>query len=166
MSKSETLQQLAAASNTARIEELSQQTERLRQAKLSSAEELAAILEPLAQAMAALTDETRASLMQINQCSKEQGEQFQAQIASATQAWNAAASAARDAALQLDSAGRRMEWHHYLLAGMTGMLAGLLTSVFWLWLAPAPTIQNLLDPKAIAELLRPEIAALKPHKGK
>jgi len=166
MSKSETLQQLAAASNAARIEALSQQTERLRQAKLSSAEELATILEPLAQAMAALTDETRANLAQINQRSQEQGEQFQAQIANATQAWKAAANAAQDAALQLDSAGRRMEWHHYLLAGMTGMLAGLLASVFWLWLVPAPTIQNVLDPKAIAELLRPEIAALKPHKGK
>ncbi|MQA21163.1 hypothetical protein [Rugamonas rivuli] len=58
---------LAAASNVARIDALSQQVERLRQTKLSSAEELAAILEPLAQAMAALTDETRASLVQSNQ---------------------------------------------------------------------------------------------------
>src|SRR5471032_1594939 len=52
MTKSETVRQLAAASNAAWMEALNQQIESLRQAKLTSVEELATLLEPLAQAMA------------------------------------------------------------------------------------------------------------------
>ena len=166
MTKSETVRQLAAASNAARMEALNQQIESLRQAKLRSAEELATLLEPLAQAMAALTDETRASLEQIGQHSREQGEQFRVQVETAITSWRNATIAAEKAAERLDKAGQRMEVGHYLLAVLTGAVAGMLASVFWLWLAPAPAIQNTLDAKAVAELLRPEIAALKPRKGK
>jgi hypothetical protein len=35
-----------------------------------------------------------------------------------------------------------------------------------LWLAPAPIIENVLDAKAVAELLKAEIAPQKPRKGK
>jgi len=166
MKKTETMRQLAAASNAARVEALNQQIERLRQAKLTSAEELASILEPLAQAMAALTDETRISLEQIEQRSREQGEKLRNQTQTAISSWNNAAKAAQQAAERLDEAGQRLQLNHYLLAILTGVMTGLLASVFWLWLAPAPTVQNVLDAKAVAELLRPEIAAPKPRKGK
>jgi predicted membrane metal-binding protein len=87
MTKSETLKQLAAASNEARLDKLNQQIERLREAKLTSAEELATLLEPLAQAMAALTDETRASLEQVQEYNKEQSKQFLKQLENVTTAW-------------------------------------------------------------------------------
>jgi malate synthase len=58
MTKSETMKQLAAASNAGRLDDLGQRIETLRSARIESAEQLAAMLEPLAQAMAALTDET------------------------------------------------------------------------------------------------------------
>ena len=48
MSKSETMKQLAAASNAAGLAELGKQIETVRQAKLESAEQLASTLEPLA----------------------------------------------------------------------------------------------------------------------
>jgi membrane-associated phospholipid phosphatase len=36
-----------------------------------------------------------------------------------------------------------MEWQHYGLAVMTGLITAALVSAFWLWLAP-PTVQNQL----------------------
>ena len=57
-----------------------------------------------------------------------------------------------------------MEWRHYLLATSTACMTALLVSAFWLWLAP-PTVSNYLDAKAVADELRPAIAALKPSKG-
>ncbi|WP_229258913.1 IncQ-type mobilization protein MobB [Duganella flavida] len=166
MTKSETVKQLAAASNEARLASLNQQIERLREAKLASAEELATLLEPLAQAMAALTDETRVSLEQIEQHGKEQSKQFLMQLETAIKTWHSATKAAQLAAERLEAAGQRMEISHYLLAVMTGMVTGLLVSAFLLWRAPAPIMQNVLDAKEVAELLRPEIAMQKPRKGK
>mgnify|MGYP006205405101 CR=1 FL=1 len=51
MSKTETLRQSAAASNETRLERLASQIESVRQSRHQNAEELAATLEPLAQAM-------------------------------------------------------------------------------------------------------------------
>ncbi|WP_229261724.1 mobilization protein [Duganella margarita] len=116
--------------------------------------------------MAALTDETRASLAQGQQHSKEQNEQFKAQAEAAVKSWRNATQAAERAAERLEQAAWRMELRHYLLAVLTGVMTGLLASAFWLWLAPAPVVQNSLDAKAVAELLRSEIAALKPSRGK
>jgi hypothetical protein len=48
---------------------------------------------------------------------------------------------------------------------MTGLFTAMLVSVFWLWLAP-PTVINQLDPKAVADHLRPEIVAVKRSNGK
>ena len=59
MSKTETARQLNAAATAQRLSTVAAQIETLRQAKQQSAEELAATLEPLAQAMATLVDETR-----------------------------------------------------------------------------------------------------------
>jgi hypothetical protein len=165
MTKSETLKQLAAASNAARLAELGKQIEHVRQAKLESAEQLASFLEPLAQAMAALTDETRQTLVEILRQSREQGERFQEQVQSAERTWQVAAVKTQQAAEWMDLAGRRMESSHYLLALTTGLITAMLVSVFWLWLAP-PTVLNQLDAKAVAEHLKSEIAAVKRSKGK
>lgn len=166
MSKTETLRQSAAASNEKRIERLANQIESLRQAKLQSAEDLAATLEPLAQAMAALADETRQTLAEIDRKSREQGETFSAQVSAAAKEWKAAATEAQKAAEALNQAGQRMEWRHYGLAVVTGLITAVLVSGFWLWLAP-PTVQNMLDARAVAEYLKPAvIEALKPSRGR
>jgi Flp pilus assembly protein TadB len=140
--------------------------ETLRQAKHQSAEDLAATLEPLAQAMAALTDETRQTLAEIERKSQEQGEKFSAQVSEAAKEWKAAAAEAQKAAEALNQAGQRMEWRHYLLAALVGMVTAAAVTASWLFLAP-PSIQNQLDPQAVAEHLKPAvIEALKPSKGR
>ena len=166
MSKTETLRQSAAASNETRLERLASQIEAVRQAKHQSAEDLAATLEPLAQAMAALTDETRQTLAEIERKSREQGEKFSSQISAAAKEWKAAAAEAQKAAEALNQAGQRMEWRHYLLAALVGMVTAAAVTASWLFLAP-PSIQNQLDPQAVAEHLKPAvIEALKPSKGR
>jgi hypothetical protein len=62
MRKTETLRQLAAMSNETHLDMLGRQIEAVHQSRVKSVEELATLLEPLAQAMAALTDETRQTL--------------------------------------------------------------------------------------------------------
>ena len=166
MSKTETLRRLSDAANEKRIERLANQIESLRQAKHQSAEDLAATLEPLAQAMAALADETRQTLAEIDRKSREQGETFSAQVSAAAKEWKAAAAEAQKAAEALNQAGQRMEWRHYALAALTGALTAALVTVFWLWLAP-PKVENLLDARAVAEHLKPAvIEALKPSRGR
>ena len=166
MSKTEILRQSALASNETRLERLAAQIETVRQTKHQSAEDLAATLEPLAQALAALTDETRQTLVEIDRKSREQGERFKVQTDSATQQWKDAAKDAQKAADSLNRAGARMEWSHYGLAVMTGLVTAALVSAFWLWLAP-PTVQNQLDAKAVAAYLKPAvIEALKPSRGR
>ena len=165
MRKTETLKQLADSANKTKLADLGAQIGALHQAKLTSADELASILEPVAQAMAALTDETRQSLVMIEAKGIEQGERIERQIMAAAQACQAATQRAESAAQRLETAGRMMEWRHYLLAMSTACLTALLVSAFWLWLVP-PTVSNYLDAKAVADELRPAIAALKPSKGK
>jgi len=70
MKKTETLRQLAASANEKRIADLGTRIEALRQAKIESADQLASMLEPIAQAMAVLTDETRIALDDIGQKSR------------------------------------------------------------------------------------------------
>ncbi len=55
---------------------------------------------------------------------------------------------------------------HYMLTVSTGVVAGMLVSLFWIWQAPQPTVVNQLDAKEVAEFLAPAIAAMKPSKGK
>ena len=168
MSKTETLRQLSAAENEKRIERLASQIETLRQSQRQSVEDLAATLEPLAQAMAALADETRQTLAEIDRKSREQAERASRQINEAAKSWQEAASEAQTAAEALDRAVQRMEWRHYALAALTGALTAVLVTVFWLWLAP-PNIQNqiTLDANSVAEHLKPAvIEALKPSRGK
>ncbi len=165
MSKAEILRQLAASANASKLAGLSQQIETLRQARLESAEHLAAILEPLAQAMAALTDETRQTLYTVEATAQQQREQAKLEIESVTKTCQEAASTAHRAAERLDNVGRHMELNHYLMSLSIGLLAAMLVSAFWLWLAPRPQVMNQLDAKQVAEYLAPAIAAAKRSSG-
>jgi hypothetical protein len=167
MSKTETLRLSAAASSAQRLEQLSGQIEHLRQARHQSVEDLAATLEPLAQAMAALADETKQTLAEIERRTREQGETFAGQMNEATRSWNQAAERAEQAGARLERAGQRLEWSHYALAGVTGLVTAALVSGFWLWVAPPTSPDVKLNPQAVAELLKPAvIEALKPSKRK
>ena len=166
MSKAETLRQLAASANAKKLEGLTQQIETLRTARLESVEELAAILEPLAQAMAALTDETRETLSTVDATAQEQGERTARQIEGAAKVCQAAAMSAQQSAQCLDNANRSLGLTHHMQTLATGLLSATLASLFWIWQAPQPTVLNQLDPKQVAEYLAPAIAAMKPSKGK
>lgn len=167
MSKTEILRQSAAALNETRLERLASQIEAVRQAKHQSAEDLAAMLESLAQAMAALTDETRQILVTISDQAESRSTKAAEQIERTTQAWIQAAKSAEQAAMALTMAAQRMELRHYLLAAITGMISAGLMIGLWLLLAPPPVIQHRLDPKQTAEYLKPAvIEALKQSKGK
>ncbi|TWI65428.1 relaxasome subunit MobB [Pseudoduganella lurida] len=135
MTKSETLKQLAAASNAARLDKLGQGIEALHSARIENVEQLASMLEPLAQAMAALTDETRQTLTEIEQQGRDQAERFKSQVEAATKALTQASTQAQQAASNMDAAARQTEWRHYLLVVITGLLSGLLVSALWLWQA-------------------------------
>ena len=166
MSKAETLKQSAAASNAARVAVLTSGIEELRQAKHQSAEELAETLEPLAQALAKLTDETRDTLTAIETRTRTQGETFSRQLSTSAKNWEAATTQAQQAADSLNRAGSRLEWTHYALAVTTGLASAVLVSAFWLWLAP-PRVQMQFDAKEVATILKPAvIEALKPSRGK
>jgi hypothetical protein len=116
--------------------------------------------------MAALADETRQTLAEIDRKSREQGEAFKRQLSESVKGYKDAAAAAEQAAESLNRAGSRMEWTHYALAALTGALTAALVTVFWLWLAP-PKVQNMLDAQAVAEYLKPAvIEALKPSRGR
>ena len=167
MSKAETLKQSAAASNAARVAALTSGIEELRQAKHQSAEELAATLEPLAQALATLTDETRETLAAIETRTRAQGETFTSQLDTSAKTWKETATQAQQAADRLNRAGSRLEWTHFVLAAATGMGSAVLVSVFWLWVAPQKEPKLQFDAKEVAALLKPAvIEVLKPSRGK
>ena len=167
MSKAETLKQSAAASNAARLAELTIGIEELRQAKYQSVEELAATLEPLAQALAKLTDETQQTLTTIEARTLTQGETFTRQLDTSAKTWKDTAIQAQQAADSLNQAGSRLEWTHFALAATTGMGSAVLVSAFWLWLAPQKVPQLQFDAKEVAAILKPAvIEALKPSRGR
>lgn len=165
MKKTETVRRLAASENEKSIAELGTRIETLRLAKIESADQLASMLEPIAQAMAALTDETRITLAEIEQKSREHSARFEREVTSAATAVKNAAAVANQSADRLSRAGQSMEWTHYLLSLATGLVTAALVSAFWLWLAP-PTVVSHLNAAQVAEHLRPAIEALRPSKHK
>ena len=174
MSKAETLRQSAQAKNETRLQDLASQVRAVSQARHQSVEDLASMLEPLAQALAALTDQAGKTLTEVDRKSREMSETFQRQLDTATQslkdATTQAQAQAKSAADHLNRAGNRLGWKHYSLttatAVVTGAITAVLVSAFWLWAYP-PTLHNTLDPKAVANLLKPAvIEALKPSRGK
>lgn len=167
MSKTETLRQSAAAKNEQRIEHLASQIQAVRTAKIQSAEDLATVLEPLAQAMAALTDETRQTLAEIDRRGRALDEKAGKQMRDAARTWTEAAERVQKSADSLDKAGRRIEWSHYLLSVMVAAITAVVVSGLWVLLAPAPVVRQTLDAQAVAELLKPAVTeALKPSKGR
>ncbi|WP_371765224.1 hypothetical protein [Massilia sp.] len=87
--------------------------------------------------MAALTEESRETLAGVEQRCREQAANLQNQVDAATVALSRTSTIAQQAANDMDSAARRMEWRYYLLAVSTGLMSGLLVSAFWLLLAPS-----------------------------
>lgn len=165
MKKTETLRQLAASANAKSISELGMRIEALRQAKIESADQLAEMLEPIAQAMAALTYETRSTLLEIGQKSREHSHRFEQEVATAATAVQRAAMMAERASDQMNRAGHNLQWTHYLLSAAIGLLAAGLVSAFWLWREP-PLVTYQMDAAQVAEQLRPAIEALKPPRRK
>ena len=139
MKKTETLRQLAASANEKRIANLGTRIEVLHQAKIESADQLASMLEPIAQAMAALTDETRITLNEIGQKSRVHSERFEREVSAAATAVLQAAAMANESAGRMSWASQSMELGHFLLVVVTSLLTAALVSGFWLWLAP-PTV--------------------------
>ena len=161
MKKTETLRQLAASANENSIADLGTRIEALHQAKIESADQLASMLEPIAQAMAALTDETRITLDEIGQKSRAHSERFEREVTEAATAVLQAAETANEAADRMSRAGQNMELTHYLLVVVTGLLTAALVSAFWLWVAP-PKVVNRIQAAQVAENQRPAIEVLKP----
>ena len=157
MSKTETMRQLSDAANEKRIERLASQIETLRQSKHQSVEDLAATLEPLAQAMAALADETRQTLAEIDRQSREQAERFKTETAIMVKSCQEVAQKARLATDRLDRAGRRLGRVNFLLVGLLGMATGAILGASWIWLAPQPKVQAMLDARAVSEAPKPAL---------
>ena len=149
MSKTETLRQLTRAATVKHVEHMTQQIETLRQAKLQSAEELAALLEPLAQAMAALTDETRETLAQLREQGAQQMAEFQTQSRNIVNTWQHSTQLMDAAATNLNTATHsflqgmtsainqaawRLGWKHYALTVTAGILGAMLTLGLCHWL--------------------------------
>lgn len=145
MTKTETAQQLAAAANAKRVQDLSSQIEAVRQARHQSVEDLAETLEPLALAMVALTEETRQTLVSI----QEQGANQQAETAEAwrkaaqsmvdrakgqqqaTEAMDRASQDARQAMRDLRDGAQGLAWRVWVIAVLVGVLGAALAA-FWI----------------------------------
>jgi chemotaxis protein histidine kinase CheA len=168
MNKTETLRQSASAANEKRLAHLAHQIESVRQAKHQRVEDLASSLEPLAQAMAALSDETLQTLMLIEHRTREQAEAFTRQFQDEVRSFREATAAARKAADRMKQSTQGLRWRHYALAIVTGLLTAGLVSGFWLWVAPPKVVNTVtLNAQAVADLLQPAMtAALNHSKGR
>lgn len=107
------------------------------------------MLEPLAQAMAALTDETRETLAQLRAQSAQQMAEFQTQSRNIVNTWQHSTQLMDDAGRQLreatdrfphgltdtvNQAAWRLGWKHYALTVTAGILAAIVTRGLWHWL--------------------------------
>jgi hypothetical protein len=158
MTKSEMLRQSALALSQERLQELAGQTEALRKAQLGSVDELAARLEPLAQAMASLTQQTAQTLVQIQSESQARSQAYGAELERMRQQLGAASSQAQGVVGSLGQAGRRLEGKFYVVTGLVAVVSSLITAVLvsglWLWVSPPATPAINLDAKAVVKLLR------------
>lgn len=172
MSKAETLRQSAEAANAKRLEGLSLDEKAKALSHAKSVDELAMAIEPLAKALATLSGEAGKALAEIEQKTKAASVDYQRQISATSDNLGMVVRATRQATQELNRAANRLDWSHFALAITTAMLSALLVSGFWLWFKP-PTVQTTLDPKAVAEYLRPAVIEAmksgkdaKPAKGK
>ena len=147
---------------------------KLKQAR--NPEQIAEELEPLAVSLATLADQAAASIQNLEQASKQQAadwskaqeeaarttRQAAATVAEQAKTLQQATASLQEAAQEIEQAQRGQFWTLATVALVSAILAGLLATASVLWLVPAPTVQNTLDPKAVAEHLRaPLLDALK-----
>ena len=172
MSKTETLRQSAEAANAKRLEALGLDEKAKAVSQARTVEELAKAIEPLAKALATLSSEAGQTLAEIEQKTKAASVDFQRQIAAANDSLGTVVQATTQSTRQLKQATNQLSLMHYILAIGAGLLSALLVSGFWLWFKP-PTVQTTLDPKAVAEYLKPAVIEVmknakevKPGKGK
>ena len=172
MSKTETLRQSAEAANAKRLEALSLDEKPKALSQARSVDELATAIEPLAKALATLSSEASQTLAEIEQKTRAASVDYQRQISAASDNLGLVIRATKQATKELNQAANRLDWSHFALAIATGLLSALLVSGFWVWFSP-PSVQTTLDPKAVAEYLRPAVIEalknakeVKPAKGK
>ena len=156
MSKAETLRQSAIDKNKSNLEQLAEQVQTIRDAKAQSVEELSAMLEPLAQALATLSSEAAETLRGIELATRTASGDYQRQINAANDSLGRATAATTQATAALRRAASSLSWGHYSLAMVTGLVTAALVSGFWLWFRP-PKVELPLDPKAVAEYLKPAL---------
>jgi hypothetical protein len=142
---------------------------KLRQAR--NPEQIADVLEPLAVSLATLADQAQSSIEAIEAASTRQAREWSGQqIKAASEVEEAARTVAvhvqalqqATASLRQTAAAVQQEQHGQLwtlatVAGVSAILAAALSTGLWLWLAPAPQVQNSLDAKAVADYLKPAI---------
>ena len=135
-------------------------------------EELAKAIEPLAKALATLSSEASQTLAEIEQKTKAASIDFQRQIAAANDSLAMVVQATTQSTRQLKQATNQLSLIHFVLVMGAGLLSALLVIGSWHWYRP-PTAPSPIDPKAVAENLKPVvIEALKnakeakPAKGK
>jgi ABC-type transport system involved in cytochrome bd biosynthesis fused ATPase/permease subunit len=117
--------------------------------------------------MAALSDETRETLTQIEATSQQQAQQFQERINTTTQHWTRTLNRAEEAAQALAKAANQIKAMFLLWTLLIGLVSATLASAFWLWLAPTPTLVHRIDAQEVANLLKADPTAPRaPSKGK
>ena len=177
MSKTGTLRQLAETSNEKRADQLLQQLQNLQTVRLENAEQLAEIVEPLAQAMATLTDETRKILVEVQENIQAQEKRFQERIEAQEklflqklerqEEWlNTASKKTLSSLTDLDKSAKALTWRHYGLCAAMGGISAILVLGLWRWLAPLPILNYELDVPSLVKLIRQEIEASKHSRGK
>ena len=147
---------------------------KLRQAR--NVEQIAEELEPLAVSLATLADQAQTSIKNMEAASLQQAREWNSQQLSAANEVEAAAktvaqhvkalqqatASLKQTAGEVQQAQSGQLWTLAAVAGVSAILAAGLAIGLWLWLAPAPQVQNSLDAKAVAEYLRaPILDALK-----
>lgn len=117
-------------------------------------DELAVKVEPLAQAMVTLTEETRQTLAEIDRKSSEKMQKMQQQVEVAATAATAAAKEIETAARKAGRASKDMTWRLLLVAIFAGMMSAALTTGLLIWLLP-PQMQRpiVLDSAAVAKMI-------------
>jgi len=67
----------------------------------------------------------------------------------------------KETAEQVQRTQNSQLWTFTIMTGMSAILGAMLSIALWLWLEPTPhmrtPLSNTLDPKAVAEILKPEI---------
>ena len=158
------LRQSAIEKNKTNLEQLAEQVQTIRDAKAQSVEELSAMLEPLAKALASLSSDAAKTLVQIEEATRTAGVNFERQVKVANDSLEVAIRATSQATTVLQRAAGGLGWKHYGLTVVTGLLTAVLVSGFWLWFRP-PITDNRLDPNMVAEYLKPAmIEAMKTAK--